>query len=155
MTRGTCTLLMLSLLLLTSPTMAGPPPGKKAPEGPPITSDVRVIHARASATPKMDARLSDVAAYLTNGLGARYNDFTVLDARRFEQKPGDTSTLDVKEDGRVDLTYRGLRDGLLRFKATFQDLTVRVKLADGGYFIQAGRGFRDGILVYLIGARTR
>ena len=78
MTRVTCTLLMLSLILMASPALAGPPPGKKAPEGPLITSDVRVIHARASKTPHMDKGLSDVADYLTNGLGARYNDFTVL-----------------------------------------------------------------------------
>lgn len=145
------------LLLVPLAADAGPRgPGKKgrAKKARPVVADVRVILARTTpAAP--DARLKDVADLLRNGLGNRFKSFELLASKSMRLLPEQSDRLSVPSDGSVTLTYNGLREKYLRFRAVFQDLTVRVKIYDGGTFIQAGRKHKDGVLVYLVGAKLK
>ena len=150
-------LLGLGVMLLLIPSALdaapGERPGKKAAQRA-VVADVRVILARTTpAAP--DARLKDVADLLSNGLGARFKSFELLASKSMRLLPQQSDRLTVPGDGAVALTYNGLQENYLRFRAIFQDLTVRVKVYDGGTFIQAGRTHKDGVLVYLVGAKLK
>ncbi len=148
-----CLALLVPLGVLAGPGGSGK--GRGAKKGArPVKADVRVILARTTAAAP-DKRLKDVADVLRNGLGSRFKSFELLASKSMRLLPQQSDRLTVPGDGSVALTYNGLRDKYLRFRAIFQDLTVRVKVYDGGTFIQAGRKHKDGVLVYLVGAKLQ
>ncbi len=118
-----------------------------------VQADVRVILAKKGPA-HLDPRLDDAKVYLTSGLGTRFTSFDLLVSQALELSPKQLGTVQVPGGDPVELTFLGVQEGYLRFKAHFQDLTVRVKLYEGGMFIQAGRKHQDGVLVFLIGARS-
>jgi len=119
-----------------------------------VKVEVRVIVARKGPA-RVDPRLDDAKDYLTRGLGSRFTGFDLLVSQVLELGPKQLGTVEVPGGESIDLTFLGVQEGYLRFKARFQDLTVRVKLYEGGVFIQAGRKLGDGVLVFLIGARSQ
>jgi|GEM_PF-1957695 len=125
------------------------------PAAPPmrVKAEVRVILAKKGPA-HVDARLDDAKEYLTRGLGSRFTSFDLLASQTLELAPKQVGSVDVPGGDAIALTFLGVQEGYLRFKARFQDLTVRVKLYEGGVFIQAGRKHGDGVLVFLVGARS-
>lgn len=118
-----------------------------------VKAEVRVILAKKGPA-HVDPRLDDAKDYLTRGLGSRFTSFDLLVSQTLELVPKQVGSVEVPGGDAIDLTFLGVQEGYLRFKARFQDLTVRVKLYEGGVFIQAGRKHGDGVLVFLVGARS-
>ncbi len=144
----------------SAPAEGAPARTEPAPEVQPsapdkrVKAEVRVILAKKGPA-HVDPRLDDAKDYLTRGLGSRFASFDLLASQVLDLGPKQMGTVAVPGGDVVDLTFLGVQEGYLRFKARFQDLTVRVKLYEGGVFIQAGRKLGDGVLVFLIGARSQ
>ena len=131
-----------AFLLLT-----GPQPGEKKADA--VRCDVQVIHATKGSA-YVDPSIRPLSRYLKNSFGSRYTRF-----RRLEKS---TLTLKLKERGaqslpnstRLNLTYLGIEESLLRLVMEVGGLKTTVKVHEGGLFFQAGRKYKSGMLIVAV-----
>ena len=142
----------LLLLVSASPATARPNDRPKAADSAPVEFTVTVVHATRDGS-GVDRALKHLARYFGNSF-KRYDGFRKLDGRTgrvafkgaFEMKLPDATTLKLEHQG-VDGKFVNVKLGVGGLKTT-------MRVRDGGLFFQAGRSYRNGILVLAIKAKT-
>ena len=116
-----------------------------------VRCEVSVILATNGA-PDVAPELRPLKRYLENSFGNRYTRFEQLASHRLLLAADRRSELALPNDTSLGLTYLGVEGELLRLTMDLAGLKTTVKVHDGGLFFQAGRKFRDGMLVVAIRA---
>lgn len=116
-----------------------------------VRCDVQVILA-SNGAPDVAPEQRPLKRYLENSFGNRYSRFEQLASHRLMLTPDRRGELSLPNDTSLGLTYLGVEGGLLRLSMDLAGLKTTVKVHDGGLFFQAGRKFRDGMLVVAIRA---
>ncbi len=113
--------------------------------------DIVVIHATKGA-PSIDRELKPIAHYLESSFGTRFQVFKQLGKNTLtvgkDQRVGHT----LPNDSELFLTYLGAEGSLLRLLMEVSGLKTTVKVHDGGLFFQAGRTWKDGMLIVAVRA---
>ena len=140
---------------------AGPQPeAPTAPEAPPApaaatkaTFAVTVIHASRSEG-GIDKALADLQKYLTKSFTG-YSSFRRLDHRFVEVALGAAGALTLPDTKTLSLKFIEAKKGFIKVHLSLDGLETTINVKDGGLFFQAGRVFKDGILVLAIRGQTQ
>ena len=119
------------------------------PEPKQVRCDVQVILATAGA-PDIAPELRPIKRYLENSFGNRYSRFEHVSASRLLLGKDQRGGVSLPNGNQLSLTWLGAEDGLLRLAMEVGGLKTQVKVHDGGLFFQAGRKYKDGMLVVAI-----
>ena len=144
--RGLCGLIFCLGWSWTAPPVSA----NKASE---VTFDVTVIHASRSGD-TMDPALRSLEAYLRSSF-KQYRQFKRLQQHDLTVRKGQQGALKLPDDKVLQLKYLGLQKGFVKVRLSLDTLDTTLDIKDGGLFFQAGRVFKDGIIVLAISARTK
>jgi len=114
--------------------------------------DVQVIHARRAEGPD-DPALKSLSQYLSKSF-KRYKSFKRVDQLTLVSSRGTAATGKLPDKKVLGLTYVGTEKGFVKVALELDGLKTTVRVRDGGLFFQAGRLYKDGILVLAIEAKT-
>ncbi len=166
---GVLATLLLAGCLLAGPALlaAGPPahvpqvpltPDLPEPPAEPAASakatfSVTVIHASRSEG-GVDKALGDLQKYLVKSFTG-YNSFRRLDHRFVEVALGAAGALTLPDTKTLSLKFIEAKKGFIKVHLSLDGLETTINVKDGGLFFQAGRVFKDGILVLAIRGQTQ
>ena len=136
----------LAIALLLSATGPVPTANQKASK---VRCDITVIHATKGKA-GVDPALKPLASYLTNSFGSRYQSFKEIGRTALTLAPNERAVHKLPNDTELSLTYLGADETLLRLLMEVSGLKTTVKVHDGGLFFQAGRSYKEGMLVVAI-----
>ena len=128
--------------------------GPRADDGAPpkaVRCDVQVILATNGA-PDIAPELRPLTRYLENSFGNRYSRFEQLASHRVLVARDQRGNVALPNGAELGLSYLGAEEGLLRLTMDVGGLKTTVRVHDGGLFFQAGKKFRDGMLIVAIRA---
>ncbi|PIE17182.1 MAG: hypothetical protein CSA66_06415 [Proteobacteria bacterium] len=109
-----------------------------------VDVELNVIHATKDGA--VDGRLGRLAKTLNKAFKG-YKGFRSLDTQRAAVAQGASESLDLPNGTTLTYRYDGARDGYLLVHISVGGLKSTVKVRDGGTFFQAGRGYKDGMIV--------
>jgi len=113
--------------------------------------DVVVIHATKDG--EVDRALAGLAKTLTRAFKG-YSGFSKLDESKASLTEGDAHQLRLANGRELSYKFVGVdRDGFLQVHIEVDGLRSTVRVKDGGTFFQAGRGYKDGMIVLAFKAR--
>jgi len=114
--------------------------------------DVQVIHASRSERPA-DPALKPISQYLAKSF-KRYKSFKRVDQLTLISSKGSAAKGRLPDKKTLSLTYVETDKGFVKVALELDGLKTTVRVRDGGLFFQAGRLYKDGILVLAIEAKT-
>ncbi|MEC9072090.1 MAG: hypothetical protein VX938_06915 [Myxococcota bacterium] len=114
--------------------------------------DVQVIHASRAEGPA-DPALKPLSQYLTKSF-KRYKSFKRLDQITLVSSRGTAAKGKLPDKKTLSLKYVESEKGFVKVALELDGLKTTVRVRDGGLFFQAGRLYKDGILVLAIEAKT-
>ncbi len=114
-----------------------------------IQCDVQIIHAKKE-TGDADPALEPISRYLTRAFGSRYRSFKQIDRSSMSLPLNSAETKSLPNNTVLRLMYLGSEENLLRLEMSVGDLKTNVKVHNGGLFFQAGRSYRNGMLIVAI-----
>jgi hypothetical protein len=136
----------------TGPGLASPAPAEAPLLGATqATVDVIVIHATRDG--EVDPRLERMGRTLTRAFRG-YSGFEPIVTESVSAPQGQAQRMALPNQTQLAFTYLGVQDGFLRIQLEVGGMSSTVKVQDGGTFFQAGRGYRDGMIVLAFTART-
>ena len=136
-------------ILITALIIFGLAPMLHAGKTPKVRITIKAIYA-STGPAGIDARLNSIKAYLKEGFGQKYTSFKLIEEQSAQLKRHQAHTMQVDDYGKVSIRYKGISKQFLRFQAKFKDLKINIRLNDGGVFIQAGRKYRKGIIIFVV-----
>ena len=114
--------------------------------------DVQVIHASRAEVPA-DPALKPLTEYLTKSF-KRYKSFKRVDQFTLVSSKGAAARGKLPDRKTLSLTYLETEKGFVKVALELDGLKTTVRVRNGGLFFQAGRLYKDGILVLAIQANT-
>ena len=129
--------------------LSGPQPDEKKDGA--VRCDVQVIHA-TKGSPYVDPSIRPLSRYLKNSFGSRFTRFRRLEKSNMTLKVDARGTQSLPNSTKLHLTYLGVEDSLLRLVMEVGGLKTTVKVHDGGLFFQAGRKYKNGMLIVAVRA---
>ena len=114
-----------------------------------IQCDVQIIHAKKEAGVD-DPALEPISRYLTRSFGSRYRSFKQINRTSMLLPIHAVGTETLPNKTTLRLKYLGSEENLLRLEMSVGDLKTNVKVHNGGLFFQAGRTYRNGMLIVAI-----
>ncbi|TNF30246.1 MAG: hypothetical protein EP329_13950 [Deltaproteobacteria bacterium] len=141
--------------LLIAPGLAF---AETSPEPAPVTMDaarasidVVVIHATKDG--EVDPALAGLGKTLQRAFKG-YEGFAKLDEASASLGEGDAHQLRLVNGRELSFQFVGVdRDGFLQVHIELDGLRSTVRVKDGGTFFQAGRGYKDGMIVLAFRAK--
>ena len=137
---------MIGSVLLTALTFLHGQGALGSSESAGIRCDIQVIHATKGPA-HVDPALRPIARYLESSFGNRYTRFVRLGRADLDLSKGQTGRQALPNGTHLELTYLGTESTLHRLELAVDGLKTRVKIHDGGLFFQAGRRYKDGMLI--------
>jgi hypothetical protein len=116
-----------------------------------VACEIHVIHAQ-KGKPHMDPKLKSMAHYLNNAF-ARYQSFKLINKDAFQLELQKNNSVKLPNGSELKLTFLGVEKNMLRLTMELSGLKTTVKKRDGALFFQAGRKYKNGMLVVAIRAR--
>jgi hypothetical protein len=117
-----------------------------------VELEVTVIHATKDGG-NIDEKLTTLTRYLKKSF-KDFKGFKHLKSSRQTASMKGTMQVDLPTNAPLKLSGFGWSDGAITLRLQHGSLDTQVKVQDGGLFFQAGRGYRGGILVLAIRARS-
>ncbi len=114
-----------------------------------IRCEVQIILATSGA-PDVAKELRPLKRYLENSFGNRYSRFEHIASHTLSLRLDQRGSLGLPNNTQLGLAYLGAEEGLIRLTMEVGGLKTQVKVHDGGLFFQAGRRYKDGMLVVAI-----
>ena len=114
-----------------------------------IQCDVQIIHAKKESG-DADPALTPISRYLKRSFGSRYRSFKQLNRTSMQLRVNAVGTESLPNNTTLRLKYLGSEENLLRLEMSVGDLKTNVKVHNGGLFFQAGRSYRNGMLIVAI-----
>ena len=118
----------------------------------PVQCDIQVIHA-TKGDKHIDPLLRPIERYLNRSFGNRFQSFKLLDSSRLVLNKSQQGQRSLPNNTTLSLTYLGIEQSLLRLEMAVGGLKTTVKVHDGGLFFQAGRSYKNGMLIVAIRAK--
>lgn len=116
-----------------------------------VTVDVAVIHATSRGS--VDKRLADLEKTLLRAFRG-YLGFTLLSEEKVKLGADQAHHMALPNGTELDFKYLGVEDGFLRLHLEVGGLKSTVRVKSGSTFFQAGRGYKDGMIVLAFRAST-
>jgi len=114
-----------------------------------IQCDVQIIHAKKESGVD-DPALEPISRYLKRSFGSRYRSFKQITRTSMRLRINNVGTEALPNKTTLRLKYLGSEENLLRLEMSVGDLKTNVKVHNGGLFFQAGRSYRNGMLIVAI-----
>lgn len=117
-----------------------------------INCNVKVIYATKKA-PYINEKLKSLWSYLKKSFGARWTSFDIIDEKILTLERDKNVEISLPENEKLGLKYSGITEekGLIRLHLDLSGyFKTKIRIHNKGVFFQAGKKYKDGILIFSI-----